>query len=142
MNSNLQIYRHQQVQHEVEQSSPVRLVVLLYDKAVALVRQSVQHIERKNEKAKGEALNRVVDILCELQAVLNREDGGMVAEKLDAMYEFLIREITVANLNSDPAPLGTVLSILEELRKGWQELDLMTQDGEVVTGTRTLEAQI
>ena len=126
----------------MEQSSPVRLVVLLYDKAVALVRQSVQHIERKNEKAKGEALNRVVDILCELQAVLNREDGGMVAEKLDAMYEFLIREITVANLNSDPAPLGTVLSILEELRKGWQELDLMTQDGEVVTGTRTLEAQI
>lgn len=136
------MYRQQQVQHEVEQASPVRLVVLLYDKAVALVRQSVQHIERENEKAKGEALNRVVDILCELQAVLNREDGGVVAEKLDAMYEFMIREITIANMNSDPAPLGTVLGVLEELRKGWQELDLMTKDGEVSTGASALKSQI
>jgi flagellar secretion chaperone FliS len=135
------MYRQQQVQHEVEQASPVRLVVLLYDKAVALLRQSVLHMERKNEKAKGEALNRIVDILCELQAVLNREDGGVVAQKLDAMYEYMIREVTLANLNSDPQPLGAVLNVLEELRKGWQELELMTQDGGVSTGASALKAQ-
>ncbi len=139
MNPKLQIYRQQQVQHEIEQASPVRLVVMFYDKAVSLLRQSVLHIDRNNVKAKGEALNRVVEIIGELQAVLNREEGGVVAQNLDAMYEFMIRSVTLANLNNDPQPLDGVLKVLEELRKGWQELELMTQNGEVVSGVSVLK---
>ena len=111
MNPKLQIYRQQQVQHEIEQASPVRLVVMLYDKAVSLLRQSVLHIDRNNVKAKGEALNRVVEIIGELQAVLNREEGGLVAQNLDAMYEFMIQSVTLANLNNDSRPLdGSIQS--------------------------------
>ncbi len=139
MNPKLQIYRQQQVQHEIEQASPVRLVVMFYDKAVSLLRQSVLHIDRNNVKAKGEALNRVVEIIGELQAVLNREEGGVVAQNLDAMYEFMIRSVTLANLNNDPQPLDGVLKVLEELRKGWQELERMTQNGEVVSGGSVLK---
>lgn len=140
MNSQLQIYRQQQVQHEVEQASPVRLVVMLYDKAMSLLRQAVLHIDRNNVKAKGEALNRVVEIIGELQAVLNGEEGGVVAQNLDAMYEFMIRSVTLANLNNDPQPLDGVLKVLEELRKGWQELEQMTQDGEVAAVTSPLNS--
>lgn len=140
MNSQLQIYRQQQVQHEVEQASPVRLVVMLYDKAMSLLRQAVLHIDRNNVKAKGEALNRVVEIIGELQAVLNGEEGGVVAQNLDAMYEFMLRSVTLANLNNDPQPLDGVLMVLEELRKGWQELEQMTQDGEVAAVTSPLNS--
>lgn len=140
MNSQLQIYRQQQVQHEIEQASPVRLVVMLYDKAMSLLRQAVLHIDRNNVKAKGEALNRVVEIIGELQAVLNGEEGGVVAKNLDAMYEFMIRSVTLANLNNDPQPLDGVLKVLEELRKGWQELEQMTQDGEVAAVTSPLNS--
>jgi len=139
MNPQLQLYRQQQVQHEIEQASPVRLVVMFYDKAVSLLRQSMLHIDRSNVKAKGEALNRVVEIIGELQAVLNREEGGVVAQNLDAMYEFMIRSITLANLNNDPHPLGGVLKILDELRQGWKELELMTQNGEVASGSNSLK---
>ncbi len=140
MNLQLQIYRQQQVQHEVEQASPVRLVVMLYEKAMSLLRQAVQHIDRNNVQAKGEALNRVVEIVGELQAVLNREEGGVVAQNLDAMYEFMIRSITLANLNSDPQPLQSVLNVLEELHKGWQELEQMTQNGEVAAASHPLKS--
>lgn len=140
MNSQLQIYRQQQVQHEIEQASPVRLVVMLYDKAMSLLRQAVLHIDRNNVKAKGEALNRVVEIIGELQAILNRDEGGVVAQNLDAMYEFMIRSVTLANLNNDPQPLDGVLKVLEELRKGWQELEQMTQDGEVAAVTSPLNS--
>jgi len=140
VNSQLQIYRQQQVQHEIEQASPVRLVVMLYDKAMSLLRQAVLHIDRNNVKAKGEALNRVVEIIGELQAVLNGEEGGVVAQNLDAMYEFMIRSVTLANLNNDPQPLDGVLMVLEELRKGWQELEQMTQDGEVAAVTSPLNS--
>jgi len=140
VNLQLQIYRQQQVQHEVEQASPVRLVVMLYEKAMSLLRQAVQHIDRNNVQAKGEALNRVVEIVGELQAVLNREEGGVVAQNLDAMYEFMIRSITLANLNSDPQPLQSVLNVLEELHKGWQELEQMTQNGEVAAASHPLKS--
>ncbi len=141
MNPQLQIYRQQQVQHEIEQASPVRLVVMMYDKAVALLRQSVLHMDRNNAKEKGEALNRAVEIIGELQAVLNRKEGGVVAQNLDSMYEFMIRSVTLANLNNDPQPLGSVLKVLEELRTGWQELEQMTQDGEVGAVTSSLKSQ-
>ena len=57
VNPQLQIYRQQQVQHEIEKASPVRLVVMLYDKAMSLLRQSMLHMDRNNVKEKGEALN-------------------------------------------------------------------------------------
>ncbi len=141
VNPQLQIYRQQQVQHEIEQASPVRLVVMMYDKAISLLRQSVLHMDRNNAKEKGEALNRVVEIIGELQAVLNREEGGVVAQNLDSMYEFMIRSVTLANLNNDPQPLGGVLKVLEELRTGWQELEQMTQDGEVGAVASSLKSQ-
>jgi len=119
------MYRQQQVQYDVEQASPVRLVIMLFDKAVSLLRQSRLHIDRHDAKAKGEVLNRVLDILCELQAILNREEGGVVAQNLDSLYDFMIQSVTLANLQNDGQPLEGVLKILEELREGWQELEQM-----------------
>ena len=66
------------------------------------------------------------------QALINREEGGVVAQNLDSMYDFIIQSVTLANLNSDIQPLDGALNVLEELRTGWKELEQMTQDGEVV----------
>ncbi len=137
----LQQYRRQQAEFDVESASPVQLVTMLYDKAASLLRQSVLYIARDNMKAKGEALNRVVEIFCELQAVLNREEGGVVAQNLDAMYEFMIRSVTLANLNNDPQPLEGVLRVLDELREGWKELEQMTNNGEVASGGKVLKSR-
>lgn len=137
----LQQYRRQQAEFDVEGASPVQLVVMLYDKAAALLRQSVLYMDRDNMKAKGEALNRAVEIFCELQAVLNREEGGVVAQNLDAMYEFMIHSVTQANMNNDPQPLDGVLKVLDELRQGWKELELMTKNGEVVSGGNSLKSR-
>ncbi len=139
MNPHLSLYRQQQVQHDVQQASPIHLVVMLYDKAIALLRQSLLHLQRSELKAKGESLNRVVEILGELQAVLNREEGGSVAKNLDALYTFAIQSVTEANFRNDEKPLQSVLGVLEELRKGWRELEQITmkqktQESELVGG--------
>jgi len=128
MNPHLSLYRQQQVQHDVQQASPIHLVVMLYDKAIALLRQSLLHLKRTELKAKGEALNRVVEILGELQVALNHEEGGTVATNLDALYTFAIHSVTEANLRNDEKPLHNVLNVLEELRKGWRELELINMN--------------
>ncbi|MFB3059790.1 MAG: flagellar export chaperone FliS [Candidatus Binatia bacterium] len=125
------MYRQQQVQHEVQQASPVQLVVMLYDRAISLSRQSLLHMEKGQVKEKGMSLNRVIEILSELQTALNLEEGGTVAQRLDDLYTFLLQQVTVANLRNDPQPISTVLNVLEELREGWRGVQKMVQDGAV-----------
>ena len=125
------MYRQQQVQHEVQQASPVQLVVMLYDRAISLSRQSLLHMEKGQVKEKGMSLNRVIEILSELQTALNLEEGGTVAQRLDDLYSYLLQQVTVANLRNDPQPISTVLKVVEELREGWREVQKMVQDGAV-----------
>ena len=141
MNPHLSLYRQQQVQHDVHQASPIHLVVMLYDKVISLLRQSLLHLQRKELKEKGSALNRVVEILGELQIVLNHEEGGAVAKNLDALYTFAIQSVTEANLRNEEKPLQSVLGVLEELRKGWRELEQIimkqnTEESELVSGAK------
>jgi len=131
------MYRQQQVQHEVQQASPVQLVVMLYDRAISLSRQSLLHMEKGQVKEKGMALNQVIEILSELQRALNLEEGGTIAQRLDDLYTFLLQQVTVANLRNDPQPISTVLNVLEELREGWRGVQKMVQDGAVAeVGTK------
>ncbi|MCH8040358.1 MAG: flagellar export chaperone FliS [Nitrospinae bacterium] len=137
MNPHLRMYRQQQVQHEVQQASPVQLVVMLYDRAISLSRQSLLHMEKGQVKEKGMALNQVIEILSELQRALNLEEGGTIAQRLDDLYTFLLQQVTVANLRNDPQPISTVLNVLEELREGWRGVQKMVQDGAVAeAGTK------
>ncbi len=131
MNSHLRMYRQQQVQHEVQQASPVQLVVMLYDRAISLSGQSLLHMEKGQMKEKGMSLNRVIEILSELQTALNLEEGGTVVQRLDDLYTFLLQQVTVANLRNDPQPISTVVNVLEELREGWREVQKMVQDGTI-----------
>ncbi len=125
------MYRQQQVQHEVQQASPVQLVVMLYDRAISLSGQSLLHMEKGQMKEKGMSLNQVIEILSELQRALNLEEGGTVAQNLDDLYTFLMKQVTAANLRNDPQPISIVLNVLEELREGWREVQKMVQDGAV-----------
>ena len=131
MISHLQLYRQQQAQHEVEQASSVKIIVLLYNKVISLLQQALVRLDEGDLAKKGEALLKAADILAELKAILNTEEGGDIAEKLDGLYAYAIQQITLANFNNDPGPITDVLKTVEELRKGWQELDRMVQAEEV-----------
>jgi len=44
-------------------------------------------------------------------------------------------------LNNDPQSLDGVLKVLDELRQGWKELELMTKNGEVASGGNSLKSR-
>jgi flagellar protein FliS len=47
--------------------------------------------------------------------------GGEIAADLDALYSFMTRELTRANLKNDRRALETVESLLTGLRETWVE---------------------
>lgn len=108
--------------NQVQQASSVELVVLLYDRAIQLVRTAGTRLRDGDVAEKCRSLCWAVDIVLELQAVLDRERGGEIAARLDALYAYIINRLTAANHGNDPAAMEEAARLLEELREGWQAL--------------------
>ena len=72
-------YQHTSVQS----SSPLELVVLLYDGALRHLVAAKDATLRNDLIARREAFSKVMAIITELQSTLNIEQGGQVAASLD-----------------------------------------------------------
>jgi flagellar protein FliS len=99
-----------------------RLIVLLYEGAIKFLKQAQRELAAGNMAAKGEFINKAVAILNELDACLNIEDGGEIAQNLRRIYLFLIRRLSEANIRRDPDYIQDVIDCLESLNEGWKAI--------------------
>ncbi len=116
------------LQNMVENANPLRLVVMLYDKAISCVDEALEAMETglsevENIKRKAENLTKVMDILIVLKASLDEEKGQEIAKNLDEIYSALIDEIVRINMVNDIDGLKKVREALVELRDAWEEAE-------------------
>ncbi|MDQ7038260.1 MAG: flagellar export chaperone FliS [Aquificota bacterium] len=116
------------LQNMVENANPIRLVIMLYDKAILCIETAVEAIEKgcddlENVRVKAENLTRAMDILIVLRSSLDMEKGKEVSKNLDEIYEVLIDEIVRANMKNDAETLRKIKTILEDLRSAWEEAE-------------------
>ena len=97
-----------------------RLVVLLYEGAIKFMKLAIKELEAGNYDTKGQYLNRAQDIINELNAVLDMENGGEVAANLRKLYVFMTNRLTQANVKRDPSMIRDVIKLMEELNEGWK----------------------
>ncbi len=113
--------RHAYQATQLEADDPLGLIVKLYDGMLAFLRRAADGFERNDYASAADPIRRSADIIGELQAVLNLEQGGEVAINLDRIYAYCRRRIMEAHLQSDPAGLREVADLLEPLRDAWVE---------------------
>ena len=106
----------------VETSSPARIVVQLYQRAIRDLRTAEDALARNELKAKGEALNHAHAVVTELQATLDAEPAPDLAAKLEALYDFVLDRIVRANSACDASLLAPARAVLEELLVAWIEV--------------------
>jgi flagellar protein FliS len=99
-----------------------RLVVMLYDGAIKFMRLAIKELEAKDYEAKGRYIDRAQDIINELNAVLDMESGGEIAANLRKLYVFMSKRLSEANVQRDPQMIREVISLMEELNKGWKAI--------------------
>ncbi len=109
-------------QAAVGTQSKGRLIVMLYDGAIKFLKLAVRELEAQNYAAKGQYINRAQDIIDELNAVLDMEAGGEIAENLRKLYVFMGRRLTQANSSRDPQMIEEVIGLLEELNLSWKTI--------------------
>jgi len=113
---------------QILSASPEQILIMLYDGAIRFTRQAMLAIDDQDTKTMAEKISRVMAIVCEFNKTLDMEVGGALAEELDALYAFMIRELTKANLKKDKASLLVVEKILLDLREGFAGAIEVTQN--------------
>ena len=121
MQSNfINAYREVGVQTGVSSASPHQLVLMLFDGALENISLARGAIAARNIEAKCTAISRAVRIVDEgLKANLNLQQGGPLAQDLNALYGYITLRLTHANLNNEVAALEECVRLIEPLRSAW-----------------------
>ncbi len=111
------------LKNDVETASPVKQIVLLYEKAIVCLKQAVLDIQNGDLKSKIENINKATDILNALNASLDMEKGKEIAENLRDLYDFAYQQILIAHAKNDTDLLNDIIDILETLKSAWEEIN-------------------
>jgi len=105
---------------EIETLTPRDLLVKLFDGIDRFIEQGAMAIDNRQYELAGTSCRKIRDILFELQATLNFEAGGAIATQLDAIYSFMIVEVTSASMCKDAPRLRQLQRVIRPLREAWQ----------------------
>src|SRR3569623_2604699 len=107
----------------VAAASPQRLIVMLYDGALAALAEARAHITAGRTAQKGRAIGKAISIVDEgLKAALDVGQGGDIARSLMQLYDYVSRRLRIANLRDDVALIDEANQLLTELRGAWATL--------------------
>lgn len=103
-------------------ASPAQLVAMLYDRAIACLKEAINAIEAGEIEARWKANAKAIDIISHLAMTLDLEKGGQIAANLEQLYRFMIAQLVNVDVRNDPKPARDVIKLLEPLRESWHQL--------------------
>jgi flagellar protein FliS len=119
----MQKYQKAGLQGEIEDASPHRLILMLFKGALDRIGVAKGCIERSETARKGETIGQAISIIDGLRACLDMEQGGEIAQNLEALYEYMSAALLEANVNNDVSKLDEVTKLLNEIKSAWDAIN-------------------
>ena len=117
-------------------ASPEQLHLMLLDGAIRFATQGRAAIVAGNIDAMFTALERAQRIVLELSSGLRREVDPLLVDRMAALYTFIFRRLTEANLHRDTQAADDALRILRHQRETWSLLlDKLAKGSPALHGT-------
>lgn len=111
------------VETNVSSADPHQLILMLFDGALLSVNSAAAAIDAKNTTAKIRHISKAIEIVTMgLQVSLDAESGGELADRLNALYEYMGIRLALANAQNSTAPLIEVSGLLRDLRDAWAQI--------------------
>jgi len=107
------------VESDIETADPHRLVAMLLDGALVRVAKAKVEIEQGKIEEKITHLTQAVAIVDSLRASLNFEVGGEIVGNLEALYDYITKQVVLANSRNSIEILDEVSVLLKEISDAW-----------------------
>ena len=99
-----------------------KLIIMLYDGAIKNANFAVQYIESGEIEKVHDSLIKTKNIVTELLATLNMDQGGEIAKNLKSLYSYMFSQLIEANMEKKSEPVLSVIDLLKELRGAWLQI--------------------
>ena len=127
---NYQTYAQIGVEDRVQESEPVALIVLLFEKVATLLRRTTMLPITKVEQLPLEeklkvledfnlSISSALQILIALRELIDVENGGSLAIQLKDTYSSISKALWQASKDRDIGALEKLLEAIEELKGAW-----------------------
>lgn len=112
----------QYIENQMLSSSPGELVLMLFDGSVRFLRASINELEKNNIAEKARLIEKTFRIIDYLKSCLDMEKGGEIALNLDRLYDYILMQLTTANMKNDRKKIEEVLSLILPIRDAWGQI--------------------
>ena len=116
------LYQETSARGSVEGADRHQLTTMLFDGVIDRINQARGAIRRGDVPAKGMHFSRAHAIVTELRGSLDHAQGGALAGRLDALYDYVSRRLLHAQLNNDERAIDEVVDLLTPVRDAWRQI--------------------
>lgn len=113
-------------QNNVGIESPEKLIEMLYEGILRFNMQAIRSIENQDIEKRAYWINRSMAIFIELIQSLDYEHGD-VSHYLNGLYNYQIKLLMKANMDSDIEAIQEVNTVIKGLLEAWRETTRVDQ---------------
>jgi flagellar protein FliS len=113
----------------VADASPARLVQVMFEHILSHLATARGCMARVKDNrplndvlTKATVISKANALLAQLNATLDMERGGQVAQNLRALYEYMMNRLTLANATNDTVLIAEVAALVEKIKSGWDQI--------------------
>jgi flagellar secretion chaperone FliS len=110
----------------VDDASPTRLVQIMFEHVLTNLATAQGCMARIKDNlplsevtVKLTAMRKAIQLIGQLNATLDMERGGQIAENLRALYDYMLVRLTLANANNDTRIVAEVTNLVRDIKTGW-----------------------
>lgn len=113
-------YQRVGVESGVASADSHKLILMLFEGSISALSRAKQEISRNNIAAKGEMISKAISIIDNgLKASLDISVGGEIANNLQALYEYMTRQLLIANIQNSIGIINEIIELLSQLQLAW-----------------------
>lgn len=107
----------------VNSASPHQLITMLYDGAIEAIKRSKACLANGDTMGKVTSIDKAIRIVGDgLISSLDLESADELGAQLLSLYQYISRELVLANAKNDAQKMDDCIALLADLRSAWGQI--------------------